>query len=97
MRLSLARLCALDGRLDEATDWFAAARAVFTEQGARPLLAIADHDEAWMHIRHPGHAPVSAVESLLERAAEACADIGMSGWLTRSCALQQQLGVGAHR
>ena len=47
-RLSLARLCALRGRYDEAADWFAKARAVLEEQGARPLRAIADLDEFFM-------------------------------------------------
>src|SRR5207249_6897515 len=41
-RLSLARLDGLQGRYDEAADWFARARAVLEEQGARPLRAIAD-------------------------------------------------------
>src|SRR5207244_126693 len=41
-RLSLARLCALSGRFEEASDWFASARAVLEEQGARPLRAVAD-------------------------------------------------------
>jgi hypothetical protein len=50
-RLSLARLCALQGRYDEAVEWFAKSRAVLEEQGARPLRAIADFDEAWMYIR----------------------------------------------
>ena len=45
-RLSLARLCALQGRYEEASQWFASAREVFQEQGGRPLLAIADFDEA---------------------------------------------------
>lgn len=45
-RLALARLCALQRRHDEAAQWFAKARAVLDEQGARPLRAIADFDEA---------------------------------------------------
>jgi hypothetical protein len=44
-RLSLARLCALQGRYDEAAMWFANSRGVLEEQGARPLRAIADLDE----------------------------------------------------
>ena len=58
LRLSLARLCALDGRLDEADHWFAQARLVLDEQGARPLRAIADFDQALMRTRagHPGQA-----------------------------------------
>ena len=38
-RLALARLCALQGRYDEAVEWFARARTVLDEQGARPLRA----------------------------------------------------------
>lgn len=37
-RLALARLCALQGRLDEARQWFTKARTVLEEQGARPLF-----------------------------------------------------------
>ena len=55
-RLALARLCALDGRTDEARRWFDAARAVLDAQGARPLRAVVDHDEALMH-RGPATRP----------------------------------------
>jgi len=44
-RLSMARLSALQGRYEEVAQWFAKARAVLTEEGFRPLLAIADYDE----------------------------------------------------
>jgi hypothetical protein len=50
-RLSLARLCALTGRVDQAREWFEKARHVLDEQGARPLRAITDFDEAWMEVR----------------------------------------------
>jgi hypothetical protein len=50
-RLSLARLFTLQGRHDEAAEWFAKSCAVLEEQGARPPLAIADFDEAWMYLR----------------------------------------------
>src|SRR5262249_48252352 len=53
-RLSLARLCALTGRTDEAREWFAAARRVLDEQGALPLRAIVDLDEARMEGRLDG-------------------------------------------
>ena len=91
VRLSLARLCAINGRVDEAARWFAQARNVFTEQGARPLLAIADHDEAWMHIRHPGNADATTIALLLERGTNVFREIGMPGWLTRSQVLQADL------
>ena len=46
------------GRHDEAAQWFAEAREVLDEQGARPLLAICDYDEALMYARgsEPGDA-----------------------------------------
>src|SRR5262249_8670581 len=50
-RLSMGRLCALQARYDEATDWFAKARAVLDAQGQRPLRAIVDYDEALMYAR----------------------------------------------
>src|SRR5215472_6313904 len=50
-RLALAPLCALQSRRDGAIDWFARARTVLDEQGARPLRAIVDSDEALMYAR----------------------------------------------
>lgn len=81
LRLSLARLCAVDGRPEEAGYWFGQARSVLAEQGARPLLAIADFDEALMRARrgdHPGARP------LLASAAGQFQRIGMTGWLRRA-------------
>ena len=60
-RLALARLCALDGRTDEARQWFDAARVVLDAQGARPLRAVVDHDEALMHLRAGDPAAGNAV------------------------------------
>ena len=51
LRLSLARLCAVDGRLEEADHWFGQARSVLEEQGARSLRAIVDFDQALMNTR----------------------------------------------
>jgi hypothetical protein len=78
LRLSLARLCALDGRLDEADHWFAQARLVLDEQGARPLRAITDFDQALMRIRagQPGQA-----RPWMDAAAGQFQRIGMTGWL----------------
>jgi len=81
LRLSLARLCALDGRLDEADHWFAQAGLVLDEQGARPLRAIADFDQALMHARagRPGQA-----RPALDAAAAQFRRIGMTGWLRQA-------------
>jgi len=81
LRLSLARLCALDGRLDEADHWFAQARQVLEEQGARPLRAVADFDQALMRIR--AGQPRQARPSL-DAAAAQFGRLGMTGWLRRA-------------
>ena len=81
LRLSLARLCAVGGRLEEASHWFGQARSVLEEQGARPLRAIADFDQALMHARagqHPAaRPPLDAAISQFQR-------IGMTGWQRRA-------------
>jgi hypothetical protein len=86
-RLALARLCALDGRHDEASQWFARARTVLDAQGARPLRAIVDFDEALMHQRA---GRPDAARPLLDAAVAQFARLGMSGWLRRVGAV----GVG---
>jgi DNA-binding SARP family transcriptional activator len=79
-RLALGRLCALDGRGDEASRWFAEARVTLDAQGARPLRAIVDFDEALMH-RRAGRP--DAARPLLEAAADQFTRLGMTGWLRR--------------
>jgi DNA-binding SARP family transcriptional activator len=79
-RLALARLCALDGRHDEASRWFAEARVALDAQGARPLRAIVDFDEALMY-RRAGRP--DGARPLLEGAAAQFARLGMTGWLRR--------------
>jgi DNA-binding SARP family transcriptional activator len=86
-RLALARLCALDGRHDEASRWFANARTVLDAQGARPLRAIVDYDEALMH-RRAGRP--DAARPLLDAAVDQFTRLGMSGWLRRA----DRAGVG---
>jgi hypothetical protein len=83
-RLSLARLCALQGRYEEAVEWFAKARAVLEEQSARPLRATADFDEAWMYIRRGKIDDRERARPLLATAIEQFRDIGMTGWLRRA-------------
>ena len=80
-RLALARLCALDGRHEEASRWFAEARMVLDAQGARPLRAIVDFDEALMHWRAGGP---DAARPLLGAAVDQFARLGMTGWLRRA-------------
>ncbi|WP_300019434.1 AAA family ATPase [Pseudonocardia sp.] len=82
-RHALARLCALDGRRDEAHRWFDAARAVLDGQAARPLRAVVDHDEGLMHTRSGDHGRAAP---LLDAAAVAFARLGMPGWSRRVAA-----------
>src|SRR5262249_24679732 len=83
-RLSLARLCALQGRYDEAVEWFAKARAVLDEQGARPLRAIVDYDEALMYARRGAAGDRERAVPLLETALRQFRALGMPGWIRRA-------------
>jgi len=91
-RLSLARLCALSGRFEEASEWFARARAVLEEQGARPLRAVADYDEALMYARRAGDGDRERALPLLDAALAQFREIGMTGWLRRGEELRDRLG-----
>jgi tetratricopeptide (TPR) repeat protein len=84
-RLSLARVCALAGRWDEAAAWFAEARAVLDAQGARPLRALCDFDEAWMRLRRGAGRDQACAG--LERAMAQFDAVGMPGWRRRAEAL----------
>lgn len=79
-RLALARLCALDGRTAEATRWFAEARAVLDAQGARPLRAVVDYDQALMHLRSGDAAAAGPFVAAARTAFDA---LGMTGWARR--------------
>jgi class 3 adenylate cyclase/tetratricopeptide (TPR) repeat protein len=83
-RLALARLCALTGRHDEALSWFGEARRVLTEQGALPLLAIADYDEALMYMRRDGAGDLERARLLLGAARRQFEGMGMTGWIRRA-------------
>src|SRR5207249_10430429 len=67
-RMALAWLCALTGRTEEAAGWFAEARRVLGEQGALPLLAQCDYDEALMHHRLGAPAGDERAKALLGQA-----------------------------
>jgi hypothetical protein len=93
-RLALARLCALSGRFDEAGDWFARSRSVLEEQGARPLRAIADFDEAVMYQRRAAPGDRERALALLDHARRQFEDLGMTGWLRRAGKAANELGHG---
>jgi hypothetical protein len=83
-RLSLARLCALQNRYDEAATWFAKARVVLDEQGARPLRAIADYDEALMYLRRGTPGDDRRAQPFMEAARQQFSALDMTGWLRRT-------------
>ena len=90
-RLAMARLCALQGRHDEAGDWFAKARTVLDEQGARPLRAIVDYDEALMYARRDEPGDAERARPLLDAALAQFRSLGMRGWIRRAEALHGRL------
>jgi tetratricopeptide (TPR) repeat protein len=87
-RLSMARLCALQGHYEEARDWFAKARTVLDEQGARPLRAIVDFDEALMYRRRGARGDIEFAQPLLDAALRQFHAVGMTGWIRRAEALR---------
>jgi DNA-binding winged helix-turn-helix (wHTH) protein len=93
-RLSLARLCALTGRFDEASAHLDEARGVLDAQGARPLRAIADFDGALVCVRRGAAGDGARARSQLEAARRGFASLGMTGWLRRADALEHRLGTG---
>jgi DNA-binding CsgD family transcriptional regulator len=90
-RLALAQLSALQGRHDEAVEWFAKAREVLDEQGTRPLRAIVDYDEALMYVRRGRRGDRGRATPLVEAALSQFRKIGMTGWITRGEELQRRI------
>jgi hypothetical protein len=86
-RLSMARLAALRGETSAATTWFAEAREVLDDTGARTVRAITDFDEALVHVRLGSAGDAKVVRTRLAAAREQFEAIGMPGWLRRADAL----------
>ncbi len=80
-RLSMARLCAVQRRYDEASKWFATARVALDEQGARPLRAITDFEEGLMYRRRSGEGDLALAKRYFEAALPQFRALEMSGWL----------------
>lgn len=72
-RLALAMLCGLQGRFEEAAEWFAKARVILDEQGAAPLRARTDFYEARMHFRRDAPGDRERAATLLHTALESSA------------------------
>jgi tetratricopeptide (TPR) repeat protein len=78
-RLALARVCALQGRTEEASDWFGKARTALETLEARPLRAIVDFDESLMLFRRGGARDRKRARPLLAAAVREFRAIGMTG------------------
>ena len=78
VRLTLARLAAVQGRDSDALAWFEQARAVLHEQGALPLSVVVDHDEAVLRLRMRDPRAATALRARAFGTAEA---LGMRGWM----------------
>jgi tetratricopeptide (TPR) repeat protein len=91
-RLALAQLVALQGRLDEAHEWFSKARQVLEEEGARPLRARIDFEEALALARRRGPGDRDQARGLLEAALGCFETLGMTGWVRRARGLKDELG-----
>ena len=79
-RLSMARLCALQGRHAEAAEWFTAAQQTLEEPGWRPLRAIVDYDEGLMYLRRDMPGDRDRARPFLQAAGEQFDALGMTGW-----------------
>jgi class 3 adenylate cyclase/tetratricopeptide (TPR) repeat protein len=79
-RWSLAMLCGLQGRFEEAAEWFAKARVVLQEQGARPFSARINFNEARMYLRRGAPGDRQRATTLLHAAVEQCRALGLTGW-----------------
>jgi len=89
-RLALAKVLALQGRFSEAREWFAKARRVLEDEGARPLRAIVDFEEALAYVRRSEPGDRAEAVKLLDAALVPFQDLGMTGWQRRAEQLRTQ-------
>jgi DNA-binding CsgD family transcriptional regulator len=94
--LSVARMAALLGNMDEATEYFARARATLDAEGRLPIRAIVDLDEA-SYLLTAGPAYQTRVAELLESANAAFTALGMTPWRERTAATKIEAAARAGR
>jgi len=71
-----------------------ARRQVLDEQGARPLRAIVDYDEALMYARRGAPGDSERARPLLDAALRQFRTLGMPGWIRRAEALLKSGAAG---
>ena len=87
----MAWLRALEGRIDEAREWFARARAKLDEEGSRPLRAQVDLEEARMYARRAAPGDRERALELCDVALAQFEPLGLDGWIRRTRDLQREL------
>ena len=93
-RWSLALLCALDGRVDEARHWFAESRRVLLEQESEPVMVAVDHDAALMELRLGAAGDRARFADCIAAARSRCTHPAMAAWLPQLDDLEARaLGV----
>jgi len=86
--LSVARMAGLLGDLTEAETYFAQARRITAALGQRPLVAIANYDEALVRVRLKVPDRVRTT-SLLDAALAEFGSLGMAEWAQRAQVLAE--------
>lgn len=94
--LTVARMAALLGDMDEASRYFAVARRKLEAGGLRPTRAIVDYDEALALIR-AGSGNRAHILVLLNDAAAAFDVLGMGGWVQRAQTLRGSVASKTRR
>jgi DNA-binding NarL/FixJ family response regulator len=93
----IARMAALLGNREEATQHFAQARLVLGNSGHRPIRALVDYDEALALLRadhaRGGEDTMLRMQALLEAALEQFRALGMRGWVQQALSLHEQVAV----
>lgn len=92
-RWSFAQLCALDGRVDEARQWFAESRRVLLEQGSEPVIVGVDRDAALMELRLGADGDPTRFAECIAAARARCTHPAMSAWLPRLTDLENRYDV----
>jgi class 3 adenylate cyclase/tetratricopeptide (TPR) repeat protein len=88
-RLALARVCALQSKYDEASEWFERARRSFDTRGVRTLRALTDYDEGLMYFRRGSNSDTATGRHLAEVALEQFQNLGMTGWAAHATNMVQ--------
>ncbi|HEY4411087.1 MAG TPA: AAA family ATPase [Acidimicrobiia bacterium] len=82
-RLALGRLCAVQGRHDEALRWWDEAGRVLQAQQAATLLAVVDHDAGVVLTQRGRPGDAASAEERFVAARRQFAALGMPGWARR--------------